>query len=276
MEGHNSAEPIESKAAALPDNSGLYCRPPRMPETQFFLIACVAAVLVGLSKGGLPVIGMLAVPVLALAISPVKAAALLLPIYILTDVVSIWLYRRHYSAVNLRILIPAGVGGVMLGWLFAAHLSDRAVGALIGSVGLAFCLNMWLRAKVDAPPKPARTGLGLFWGAMAGFTSFVSHAGSPPFQMYVLPQKLEKLVFAGTSTLLFACINWSKVIPYMQLRPFTAADWQTVAWLVPAALLATGVGAWLTRRLAERWFFRLVQLALFAVSLRLIYKAVFA
>lgn len=244
-----------------------------MPEAHFFLIACVAAVLVGLSKGGLPVIGMLAVPVLALVISPVKAAALLLPIYILTDMVSIWLYRRHYSKANLRVLIPAGVVGVMLGWLFAAQLSDRAVGALIGSVGLAFCLNMWLRSQADAPPKPARTGPGLVWGAMAGFTSFVSHAGSPPFQMYVLPQKLEKLVYAGTSTLLFSVINVAKVIPYMQLRPFAAADWQTVLWLVPSALLATAAGAWLTRRLAERWFFRLVQFALFAVSLRLIYQA---
>ena len=260
----------------LPDNSGPYCRLVRMPDTHFFVIACLAAVLVGLSKGGLPVIGMLAVPTLALVISPVKAAALLLPIYILTDVVSIWLYRRRFSVVNLRILIPAGIGGVMLGWLFAAYLSDRAVGALIGSMGLAFCLNMWLRPQADVQPRPARLLPGLFWGACSGFTSFVSHAGSPPFQMYVLPQKLEKLVFAGTSTLMFAAINWSKVLPYMQLRPFAQQDWYTVLWLVPAALLATAAGAWLTKRLADRWFFILVQLALFLVSLRLVYQALMA
>lgn len=247
-----------------------------MPETQFFLIACVAAVLVGLSKGGVPVIGMLAVPTLALMISPVKAAALLLPIYILTDIVSIWLYRRHYSAVNLRILIPAGVFGVMLGWLFAAQLSDRAVSALIGTLGLAFCLSIWLRREVVATAQPARLIPGLFWGTMAGFTSFVSHAGGPPFQIYMLPQKLPKLVFVGTSTLTFTVINLAKVLPYAQLRPFSSHDWQIVAWLVPSALLATAVGAWLTRRLAERWFFRLVQLALFVVSIRLIYKAAIA
>jgi len=125
-------------------------------------------------------------------------------------------------------------------------------------------------------PRPARLLPGLFWGACSGFTSFVSHAGSPPFQMYVLPQKLEKLVFAGTSTLMFAAINWSKVLPYMQLRPFAQQDWYTVLWLVPAALLATAAGAWLTKRLADRWFFILVQLALFLVSLRLVYQALMA
>ena len=245
----------------------------RMPEAHFFAIACLAAVFVGLSKGGLPVIGTLGVPTLALMISPVKAAALLLPLYVLTDAVSVWLYRRHFSAPNLRVLIPAGIVGVLVGWSMATLLSDRAVSGMIGTVGLAFCLNMWMRRQISGEPKSARLLPGAFWGMLTGFTSFVSHAGSPPFQMYVLPQKLEKKVFAGTSTLLFAVINLAKVGPYMQLRPYDVADWQIVMWLVPAALLGTLAGAYLTHRLAERWFFRLVQGALFVVSLRLLYQA---
>jgi uncharacterized membrane protein YfcA len=244
-----------------------------MPEIHFFALACLAAGFVGMSKGGLPVIGMLGVPTLALLISPVKAAALLLPLYVLTDVVGIWLYRRHFSWPNLRVLLPASLLGVLGGWLFAANLSDRAVSALVGTLGLAFCLNMWLRRQVATEPKSARVGPGLFWGALTGFTSFVSHAGAPPFQMYMLPQKLEKAVYAGTSTLLFSFINWAKVGPYMLLRPYDWQDLQVVMWLVPAALLGTVLGAYLTKRLDERWFFRLVQLALFLVSLRLLYKA---
>ena len=86
----------------------------------FIWLAALAAFLVGLSKGGLPAIGMLAVPLLSLVMSPVKAAVLLLPIFVVSDVAAVWLYRRDFSAPNLRILLPAGVLGVVVGWLTAA------------------------------------------------------------------------------------------------------------------------------------------------------------
>jgi len=241
----------------------------------FLLVASGAALLVGLSKGGLPAVGMLAVPVLALVISPVAAASLLLPIYVVSDAVGIWLYRRDFSARNLKILIPASLIGIGIAWSMASMLSDRAVGLMVGLLGIGFCLNMWFgHAPAGSQPQPASVGKGLFWGSVSGFTSFVSHAGSPPYQIYVLPQRLPKAVYAGTSTLLFAVINAAKIGPYMQLRPYSMADLKTAALLVPAALIGTVLGAWLTKRLADRWFFRLVQAALFAVSLKLVYDGI--
>jgi uncharacterized membrane protein YfcA len=248
-----------------------------MNDPAFLIVASIAALLVGLSKGGLPVVGMLAVPVLALQISAVKAAALLLPIYIVSDMVGIWLYRRDFSARLLKILIPAAMVGIFIGWWLAAGLSDRAVGLMVGLLGLGFCLNTWLGPRWrreglgEAVPRPPSVPAGWFWGTLCGFTSFVSHAGSPPFQIYTLPQRLAKPVFAGTSTLLFAAINLAKLPPYMQLRPYSLADLQAAAVLVPAALLGTVAGAWLTRRLPERWFFRLVQAALLLVSCKLVW-----
>ncbi len=238
-------------------------------------IPFLAAFIVGASKGGLPVVGMLAVPLMAITMPPVQAATLLLPIYMVTDVVGVYLYRRQFSARNLKILIPAGIAGVVLGWLTAAMFSDRALSALIGSIGIAFCLNAWLRARSRAPvqPRPASVPAGIVWGTLSGFTSFVSHSGGPPFQIYVLPQKLPKLVFAGTSTIFFAVINAAKLPPYMQLRPYSMQDLQAIAWLLPAAIAGTVAGAWLTRRLHDRWFFIAVQVALLLVSLRLLYEA---
>ena len=236
-----------------------------------FYAAAFAAFVVGLSKGGLPAIGMLSVPTLSLFMSPVKAAALLLPIYVLTDVVGVWLYRKNYSARNLRILIPAGIAGVLLGWSTAAYLSDRAVGLLIGIMGVAFCLNIWLRRRSpDRVAKPT-VAKGAFWGTLAGFTSFVSHSGAPPFQIYVLPQRLPKLVFAGTATILFAVINAAKIVPYAQLRPYSIADLWYAVWLIPTALVGTVIGAYLTRRITDKWFFLGVQIALFAVSAKLVF-----
>ena len=92
----------------------------------------MGAFLVGLSKGGLPAIGMLSVPLLSLVMSPMKAAVLLLPIFVISDMAGIWLYRRHFSAVNLRILVPAGIVGVLIGWGTASLVSERAITFLIG------------------------------------------------------------------------------------------------------------------------------------------------
>lgn len=238
--------------------------------TSVLLVTALAAFVVGLSKGGLPTVGALGVPLMALVMSPVVAAALLLPIYLTTDLVGLWLYRRTYSARNLRILIPAGLLGVLVGWAFAARVSDTLVGLLVGLVGLWFCLNTWLRRRRDAPAQAADLPRGVFWGTLAGFTSFVSHSGGPPFQMYVLPQRLEKLAFAGTSTILFAIINWAKVVPYWQLHSFAAVDPKLPLLALPVGIVGTVVGAKLTRAIPEGLFFFLVQLALLLVSAKLV------
>lgn len=239
----------------------------------FSWLAGVAALLVGLAKGGMPAIGMVAVPLLSLSMSPVQAAVLLLPIYVISDMVGVWLYRHAYSAVNLRILIPAGVTGVVVGWLTAAMVSDRAITLLIGLMGIGFCLNMWLRKNGNAPPQPAHVGKGWFWGVVSGFTSFISHAGAPPFQVYMLPQKLPKAEFAGTSTILFAVINAAKIVPYQNLRPYSTEMLWSAAAVVPFALIGTVAGAYATRRIADVWFYRLVQAGLFAVSVKLVADA---
>ncbi len=241
-------------------------------QLSFWLAGC-AALLVGLSKGGLPAVGMLAVPILALVMSPVKAAVLLLPIYVISDAMGIWLYRRDFSVVNLRILVPAGVLGVFVGWLTASVVSDTVISFLIGAMGVAFCLNMWLRKQANTPPQPTHAVKGWFWGTLAGFTSFISHAGAPPFQVYMLPQKLTKAEFAGTATLFFAVINAAKIWPYQNLRPYSPETLWSAAALIPFALVGAVCGAYLTRRLADAWFYRLVQGSLFVVSVKLMFDA---
>ena len=74
----------------------------------------IAAIVIGLSKGGLAAAGALAVPFLALFMNPVQAAAILLPVLIVTDLVAIWLYRNEYSPRNVSILLPAVFAGILL------------------------------------------------------------------------------------------------------------------------------------------------------------------
>lgn len=245
-----------------------------MEFDSYFFLASLAALLIGLSKGGLSSMGMLAVPLLSLVMSPVKAAVLLLPIFVVSDMVGIWLYRKSFDTRNLKILIPAGIFGIFIGWLTASVVSDTAVKLLIGLIGLSFCLNMWLR-KTDPTDQQAPHLLkGSFWGALSGFTSFISHSGAPPYQVYMLPQKLPKIEFAGTTTLFFAVINATKIIPYQHLSPYAYEDVLSAAALMPFALVGTFLGAYLTQRIADKWFFMLIQLGLFALSLKLTADAV--
>jgi len=142
----------------------------------FMWLLWIAAFVVGLSKGGLPSIGMLAVPILALVMSPVKAAVLLLPIYLISDVVGVSLYRRKFSKPNLIVLIPAGILGVLVGWATASMISEKAIALLIGLLGIGFCLKTWFYKRKDQKAKPTNPVTGMIWGTATGFTSFISHA----------------------------------------------------------------------------------------------------
>ena len=238
------------------------------------VLLCLASLFIGLSKGGLPAIAMLSVPLLSLSMSPLTAAALLLPIYILSDMVGVWLYRREYSASNIRILIPAGVLGVLIGWATAAYVSDTMVSLLIGVMGVSFCLYTWLFKRANSAATVASTRKGLFWGTLSGFTSFVSHAGAPPFQIYMLPQQLPKMVFAGTTTIVFTVVNLAKIIPYSNLQPYSLSTLKVSVYLLPIAAIGTVVGRQLIQRLSEKWFFLAVQIALFLISIRLIINGI--
>jgi hypothetical protein len=238
------------------------------------VVASLAALLVGLSKGGLSMAGALSTPLLATVMSPVKAAALLLPIFVVSDWFGVYAYRREFDRRNLLILIPAAIAGIGIGWLSATVVSERMVGLLIGVVGIAFCVNAWRQRHRPPAPRPADVPRGLLWGAIAGFTSFVSHSGSPPYQVYVLPQRLPKMVFAGTTAITFAAINFVKLLPYWQLGQLHAANLKFSLLLMPVAVAGTFAGVWLVRVMPERAYFVLVHAVLFVLSVKLVAAAV--
>ncbi len=239
-----------------------------MSGEEFWIAAVIAAALVGLSKGGLPVVGMLGVPVLALAVSPVTAAGLLLPVYVASDMIGLYAYRHAFDRRVLAILAPAAVLGIGFGWLTAATVPEWLVTGIIGAIGVGFALTLLLRPRPDGPRGRARIGPGLFWGAVTGYTSFVSHAGAPPYQVYVLPLRLDKTTFAGTTTVFFTFVNAVKLIPYWALGQLSPDNLKIAAVLALPAVLAVLAGVWLVKVLPEVLFFRLVTWALLAVSLK--------
>ena len=244
-------------------------------ETQFYLVAIMVVVLYGLSKGGFSGLGSLGVPILSLVTSPVRAAAIVLPILIVQDWVSVWALRRDYSLRNLVILTPSAVIGVTLGWLLAARVSEDAVRLAIGLISMAFVVYMLIRDRLGrAPVEKPGVPSGVLWGSVAGFTSFVSHAGAPPFQVYVMPQYLKPRIFAGTATMFFAALNLLKLPGYFLLGQLSPDNLIVSAWLLPVAVLSTFAGVWLVRRVSADRFYTVILALTFLIGVKLTYDAV--
>ena len=240
------------------------------PDYLFWTLAIIASLFVGISKGGLPLIGILAVPIMSLVISPVVAAGLLLPIYVVSDIYGLWIYRHEYDKRNIAIIVPAATIGIGIGWATAHITSEDVVKFLVGVIGLAYCLDTILKSRRSLPARPADLPRGIFWGTISGFTSFVSHAGGPPYQMYVLPQRLDKMVYAGTTTIIFAILNALKLPPYWMLGQINVASLEKCLILGPVSLVGAYVGYKATKVMPPKLFFRAVEIALFLVAVLLI------
>lgn len=243
---------------------------------EFYLAAVPAALLTGISKGGFGGgLGILAVPLMALTIGPVQAAAILLPILCAIDLIGVWAYRGRWDTVSLRILLPAALLGIVLGALSFGFFDAALVRLLLGTIAVGFSLHFWFnrgRGGLGVPPHSLWRG-GL-WGGLAGFTSFVAHAGGPPIQVYLLPRQLDKTVYQATTVVFFIVVNYIKLIPYTLLGQFTGTNLLAALSLLPVAAFGMGLGIWLHDKVPVRLFFRLCYAFLLVTGLKLLYDGV--
>ncbi|MGK6324617.1 sulfite exporter TauE/SafE family protein [Sphingomonas sp. DT-51] len=240
-------------------------------DWHFYALALPAVILLGLAKGGFAGMGALSLPLMALAIDPVRAAAITLPLLIAQDVVGVWAFRRTVDWRLLGWMLPGAAGGIALGYVFAAGVSPRAVMAAVGIISILFGAYRLRAARRPRARAAARwpEWIGALFGLASGFTSQIAHAGQPPFQLWVLPRDLPRERLVGTTALFFAAVNWIKVPAYVALGQFTAANLLTSLVLLPIALLATIAGVALVRRVAPERFFTAIYVLMIAVGVAL-------
>ncbi len=242
-------------------------------EPWFYVAAAVSVLIVGIAKGGLGGgIGVVAVPLMAVFVSPAQAAAIMLPVLMVMDALALRVYWRVWDWHNLRVLLPAALVGTGLGFLTFGYLSADGLRAVVGTVALLYSVYYFVR-RAPAAARPPHTVAGLFWGATAGFTSFSIHAGGPPLQAYLLPQRLHRTRFQATSVLFFFVVNWSKVVPYAWLGQLRADNLFISLVLLPLAPLGIFLGRWLHDRVNDAVFFRVVHASLFVIGIKLLYDA---
>jgi uncharacterized membrane protein YfcA len=243
--------------------------------TTFWVTAVAAILLIGISKAGFGGgVGAVATPLLALTIPVADAAALLLPLLIVADLLSLRHYWCVYDRRSLQRLLPGAVIGIALGAYFFSYFSDneRALKVILGVFSLVFLAYQLLRSVilgvVSKSSPPAAAGVAL--GATAGFMSTLAHAGGPPATIYLLPQQLPRNIFVGTNLVLFFVINLVKLVPYGMLGLLRVGNIATIALLAPLAYVGVRMGVFLNKRFSEKWFNRLIYALLLLTGLELV------
>lgn len=242
---------------------------PPITDPLFYLLAVPAVIALGIGKGGFSGAATIATPLLAVILPPLQAAAILLPILIAQDAISVWYYRKTWDGWNLKVTLAGAVIGIALAWALAAHMSDAVVRLVIGAIGIAFVLNAWLGRAPRTPRRPGAAS-GVIWGVIAGFTSTLAQAGGPPFQAHVLPQRLDKLTLVGTTAIFFAAVNLMKIAPYVALGQFSLDNFATSLVLLPLAVASNFLGIWLVRVTPEARFYQIAYLLVLLISLELV------
>ena len=239
----------------------------------FLAFASFGVFVFGISKGGVPgPIAMLAVPVMSFAMSPLQAAGILLPLLIIMDFSAIYLYWKKWINKILKIIIPASIVGILFGAFTFKYTNEDQIRIMVGIISIIFVLISFIQ-KSNSLLKPTKLK-GYFWSSIAGYTSFLIHAGNPPMNFYTLPLKLDKISFIGTMTMAFLVINVVKLIPYYYVGLLAPANMIVSIILLPLAFISVLIGYFIQKRIPEKIFFNVIYILLFLSGLKLIYDGI--
>ncbi len=221
----------------------------------FYLVSVPAVLLLGISKSGFGAgLGSLAVPMMALSVTVPQAAAILMPVLFVMDVLGMAAFRNDLDKRLLRFMLPFSLLGIFIGTLLFKYLDPHWVAGIVGLFTLLF-----LAQRLIFPPHPDSAPPPRWLGALllttSGFTSFIAHAGGPPVNAYVIPLKLKPVVFTGTMAFLFFFVNMAKWVPYAWLGLLDMRNFATSLVLLPLAPLGVWMGVRIARRIEPQLFF---------------------
>jgi hypothetical protein len=209
---------------------------------------------------------------MALAVSVPDAAAILMPVLLLTDILGLIFLRVHLDWKLLKFLVPCGLMGTVLGYFLFRLLDPAVVAGMVGAFTLLFLAQRLLfKPRPDAPPPPR--WLGALLTMTSGFTSFIAHAGGPPISAYVIPLRLSPLLFTSTMAYFFFVINLSKWVPYGLLGLLDMRNMLTSVVLLPLVPLGVWVGITMARKIEPDLFYKFVYAGMFLTGLKLLWDA---
>lgn len=235
----------------------------------FYIAAVPAVFFYGMGKGGVGgILGMLSVPLMAMTVSAIQAAAVLLPLLCIMDLMALIYHRENCNYAELKNMLPYAVVGVVIATYFMGSLPSHIVELIIGGLALTFLAQKFLLGKTQSTS--AKRGYAL--SMISGFSSTLVHAGGPPASMYLLPKKLPKEQLIGTSVVFFALLNFIKLIPYSYLGQLDAENLKTSLVLIPVAFLGVRTGVWLVNIISQELIYKISYSVLFITGCKMLYS----
>ena len=246
---------------------------PIITDWYFYAVAVPAVLLLGISKSGFGAgFGSLAVPIIALAVTVPQAAAILMPVLLLMDLLGMAAFRKNFDIALLKFLVPCGLVGTVVGALLFKVLDAKVVAGIVGAFTLLFLAQRLLfPPRPDSAPPPR--WLGGMLAVTSGFTSFVSHAGGPPISAYVIPLRLSPLNFTATLAYFFFVINLSKWVPYAWLGLLDLRNMATSLVLLPIAPIGVWAGVRMAKTISPVLFYRLLYVGMLLTGCKLLWDS---
>jgi uncharacterized membrane protein YfcA len=245
-----------------------------LTDPAFMAVSVIGVCLLGVSKGGFLGLGVMALPLMSLFVPPLQAAAIILPTAVAQDCLTLWAYRRTWSAWNVKLMLPSMMIGMFVAWLMAASLTATHIRFAIGVIAALFVLRHWLSRRFERYTPQPSVATGVVFGIIGGFTTMLANAGGPAWQIHLLPQKFDKLTYVGTIAILFAASNVIKIPGFATLGFLTYDNILIGLALVPIAVLANYAGIWLVRRTSNELFFRIAYVLMFVIAIELIRSSI--
>jgi len=217
-------------------------------NTGQWVLAAVAAFIVGFSKAGIGGLGMLAVVIFAQILPAKQATGMVLPLLCFGDVLAVLAYRQHAKWKHVWRLFPWTAAGVLIGYFALGRLGEREARVLIAVIVLSLVGLHLLRRRRAGNEADHGSWFAPAIGVLAGFTTLVANAAGPLMAVYFLAMRLPKMDFVGTGAVFFLLLNLFKVPFMVNLGLINAQSFAVNLWLVPVVLL----GGWLGRKLVMR------------------------
>lgn len=242
-------------------------------DVWFYLAAIPAVFFYGMGKGGVGgILGMLSVPLMAMTLSPIQAAAILLPLLCVMDLMALYYHRKHCDYRELKSIMPFAVIGIIIASYFIGAMREQVVELIIGSLALLFLIQKFLLGQAQQSTNVK----GYMLSMLSGFSSMVAHAGGPPMSIYFLPKNFSKEKLIGTSVVFFALLNFIKLIPYTYMGQFSTKNLLTSCVLIPVAYAGVRTGVWLVNKISQELIYKISYVVLLITGCKMVISGLFS
>lgn len=243
-------------------------------DPQFLYFAIPAVIFAGVSKGGFGSgAAFAAAPLIAMVLEPAAALGVMLPLLMLIDVSVLRPFWGRWDVRACLFVILGSLPGVALGAVLYSYASADLIRVLLGAIALAFVV--WQLFQATRAVRKSELPIGrkgaLITGGIAGFSSFISHAGGPPVAVYLLSRGFDKTKYQASSVLIFWAINIFKAVPYTFLGIFTLETLKADLILAPFALLGVFIGVKAHWMVSQRVFFAITYVMLVITGTKLLW-----